>query len=90
MEQLNSIELCYMGQIDIPLDKEVDTKIKELFNSFKDLKHEWYFNESSISAPLHRLKGYSLSRPLEYEELLHLRFYLLEHFEDKVFLIRTT
>ena len=88
-EQFYSIELCYYGEIDSDLDIELMSLMNEVLDELEDLEHQWYFRESTLQAPHHRLNGWELSRPLDYYELVDLHTILQETYEGNVFIIRS-
>jgi len=85
-----SIELCYLGIIDLELDKAIDKVVSDTFSKFKQFGFDDYFSEASIDEPYHRLKGYDMSRDLNYLETIDLHLALEKEFGGKVFIARTS
>ena len=87
MEENYTVELCYMGMIDLDVDAELREFMSETIDMFEDITGSWYFQESTLSEPHHRLIGWSLSRPLSYLERIYIHHTLLENYDGSVFII---
>ena len=86
-QEYYSIEVCYLDNIDSDLDFSLMKSIPEMLSEFNNLEAEWYFSESYLGEPSHRIMGFGLNRPLDYLERRELHLHLNFDYNGKVFII---
>lgn len=88
MEELTTLEICYLGTIDTQIDNIIHGQVPNILNEFEQLEYEWQYQESTIQSPHHRTIGYGLSRHLTYKEMIELHLFLQDKFSGKAFFIQ--
>jgi hypothetical protein len=68
MQEVNTFEVFYLGQIDLDKDNEIKQFIENLFKNGFNINAKWSYQESTYNDVKVRWIGWDLDRNLKQEE----------------------
>jgi hypothetical protein len=86
-ESMITLEVAYIGKINQELDKNIEEGILAILDDL-NIKGEWYFSESSLSTPSHRIIGFELDKELSYDDKIEFNLAIRYIFSNTLLIVK--